>query len=298
MKRSAIVTGATGFIGGKLAARLLADGWQVHAVVRPQSDTTGLSDHPDFVLHHHDGTTQGLTAIMAAARPDAVFHLASLFLADHRADQVEPLVQSNVLFPAQLLEAMTATGVRVLINTGTAWQHYEGEPYRPVNLYAATKQALQDMLAYYTDARGMSAITLKLFDTYGTGDPRRKLIRILGDAVRSGETLDMSPGAQIVDLSHVDDVVDAFLVAAERLFVVAAGANETYFVSGERYDLRSLATLVREVTGAPLAVNFGGRPYREREVMEPIVLQHEHYLPGWAVTRSLRDTLPDLLYPA
>jgi len=298
MKRSAIVTGATGFIGGKLAARLLADGWQVHAVVRPQSDTTGLSDHPDFVLHHYDGTTQGLTAIMTAARPDAVFHLASLFLADHRADQVEPLVQSNVLFPAQLLEAMTATGVRVLINTGTAWQHYEGEPYRPVNLYAATKQALQDMLAYYTDARGMSAITLKLFDTYGTGDPRRKLIRILGDAVRSGETLDMSPGAQIVDLSHVDDVVDAFLVAAERLFVVPAGANETYFVSGERYDLRSLATLVREVTGAPLAVNFGGRPYREREVMEPIVLQHEHHLPGWAVTRSLRDTLPDLLYPA
>lgn len=295
MKRSAIVTGATGFIGGKLAARLLADGWQVHAVVRPQSDTTGLSDHPDFVLHHYDGTTQGLTAIMTAAQPDAVFHLASLFLADHRADQVEPLVQSNVLFPAQLLEAMTATGVRVLINTGTAWQHYEGEPYRPVNLYAATKQALQDMLAYYTDARGMSAITLKLFDTYGTGDPRRKLIRILGDAARSGETLDMSPGAQIVDLSHVDDVVDAFLVAADRARTLAGGANEQFFVSGERCTVRELVAMVEAAVGKPLAVNFGGRPYRNREVMEPIAPAAGESLPGWEGRRTLRVSLPDLI---
>jgi len=296
--RSAMVTGATGFIGSKLTARLLENGWRVHAIVRPESETMGLPVHPNFVLHRHDGTTQNLTAIMASAQPDAVFHLASLFLADHRADQIEPLVQSNVVFPTQLFEAMTAAGVRMLVNTGTAWQHHEGEAYRPVNLYAATKQALQDILAYYTDARAISAITLKLFDTYGTGDPRRKLIRILGDAVRSGETLNMSPGAQIVDLTHVDDVVDAFLIAVEQLFVVPAGTNKAYFVSGERHDLRALVTLVREVTGAPLAVNFGGRPYREREVMEPVVPRHDTRLPGWTATRSLRDTLPNLLHLA
>jgi len=295
MMRRALVTGSTGFIGGKLVQRLLSEGWQVHAIVREGSDTAGLPEEPGFVLHRHDGTTESLVAIMAAARPDMVFHLASLFLADHRPEQVEPLIRSNLLFSTQLLEAMVATCVRPIVDTGTAWQHHEGERYRPVNLYAATKQAFQDLLAYYTDAKGLSAITLKLFDTYGAGDKRRKLIRILGDAVRSGERLDMSPGDQILDLSHVDDVIDAFLVAAQRLLASSPGANEQFLVPGERYSLRDLVALVGEVSGKPLPVHFGGRPYRDREVMEPIVPQAQDLLPGWRPCRSLRPSLAELI---
>jgi len=295
MERSALVTGSTGFIGGRLSQRLLEDGWRVHAIVRPGSDAAGLPDQPAFTLHVHDGTTQGMIAIMQAVRPDVVFHLASLFLADHQPEQVALLVESNVLFATQLLEAMVAAEVGCIVNTGTAWQHFEGREYRPVNLYAATKQAFESVLAYYTDARGLSAITLKLFDTYGTGDKRRKLIRILGDAVRSGETLAMSPGEQILDLSHVDDVVDAFLVAAERLMARLAPLNERYLVPGERFDIRELVALVGKAAGQPLPVDFGGRPYRPREVMEPIVAQPQDLLPGWKPRRSLRSYLPSLI---
>jgi len=295
MTRSAIVTGATGFIGGKLCARLLADGWRVHAIVRIESDTTKLPHEPNFVLHSYDGTVKGLAVIMGLARPDAVFHLASLYLADHYSEQVDALLQSNVVFPTQLFESMAATGVRVLINTGTAWQHYEGESYRPVNLYAATKQALEDILSYYTDARDISAITLKLFDTYGVDDPRRKLIQILGDAARSGETLDISPGEQIIDLSHIDDIVEAFVVAAERLLATCNTLNENYFVSGERFTVRELVDQVRIAANRPLQVNLGGRPYRNREVMQPIVPTSNERLPGWEPRHTLQEALPDLL---
>jgi len=295
MAPSALVTGSTGFIGGKLCLRLLADGWRVHSIVREDSDIADLPDHPRFSLHRHDGTTEALVVIMQAIRPDMVFHLASLFLADHRPEQVEPLIRSNLLFSTQLLEAMVAAEIRPLVNTGTVWQHYEGEGYRPVNLYAATKQAFQDVLAFYTDAKGVSAITLKLFDTYGAGDKRRKLIRILGDAARSGEVLDMSPGDQIVDLSHIDDVVDAFLVAAGRVMASPAGANEQYLVPGERCSVRELVAMVGEAAGKLLPVNFGGRPYRTREVMEPVVPRPQDRLPGWAPRRSLRSSLPDLI---
>lgn len=295
MSRSAIVTGSTGFIGGHLCQRLLSDGWQVHAIVRQDSDTAAMPDEPGLLLHRHDGTMEGLAAIIASAKPDLVFHLASLFLADHRPDQIEPLLRSNLLFPTQLLEAMVAAGVRAIINTGTAWQHHESEPYRPVNLYAATKQAMQDLLAYYTDARGISAITLKLFDTYGLGDKRRKLIRILGDAARSGESLDMSPGDQIVDLSHVDDVVSAFLVAADRLLAAEEAISEQYFVSGERCSVRELVAKVELAAGKPLTVNFGGRPYRDREVMVPIVPVPADRLPGWSPRHTLQASLSELI---
>lgn len=289
MNRTALVTGVTGFIGGKLAQRILEQGWRVHAVLRESSDT---SDIPAQVeIHRHDGTVGGLTQIVRSTAPDVVFHLASLYLTDHLPDQVDALIASNILFPAQLAEAMTAAGALRLVNTGTAWQHFGTADYNPVNLYAATKQACVDVLRYYHDAQKLSMVTLKLFDTYGAGDTRRKLVQLLVDAARSGEPLDMSPGEQTLDLTHVDDVVDAFLAAATLLLQAGAALNEDYLVSGERLTVRELVATVSEAMGRDIRVNIGGRPYRPREVMMPVGASGGSALPDWAPVRDIRSTL-------
>jgi nucleoside-diphosphate-sugar epimerase len=292
MSRSALVTGVTGFIGGKLAERLLRDGWTVHALLRESSSDEGLPE--GLRPHRHDGTVEGLTQIVREAGPDIVFHLASLYLADHRPDQVDALIESNVGFPAQLAEAMTAAGAARLINTGTAWQHYRTDGYNPVNLYAATKQACMDLLQYYHDARGLSVITLKLFDTYGEGDKRRKLVQLLVDAALSGETLEMSPGEQVLDLTHVEDVAEAFLVASALLIGAAGPLNDQYLVSGERLSVLDLAALVESSLNLTVSVNPGARPYRRREVMDPIAPQGR-MLPDWGNHRKLRAEIPSLI---
>ncbi|WP_374945157.1 NAD-dependent epimerase/dehydratase family protein [Sphingomonas sp.] len=291
MSRRALITGAGGFIGGRLAERLRADGWTVHALAR-EAGVAKLA--PELVVHRYDGSTRSVAAAVAAADADVVFHLASLYLADHKADEVEPLVASNILLAAQIGEAVAGSRSPRLVNTGTAWQHYGGVPYRPVNLYAATKQAADDLLQFYADARGLSVITLKLFDTYGVGDTRRKLVQLLADAAVSGETLAMSPGEQTVDLTHVDDVVDAFAVAAERLMETPRPLCDTAFVSGERMTVRELAALAGTVLGRSVVTQFGGRPYRTREVMMPYLPADTERLPGWTRTRTLGATLPAL----
>lgn len=286
-----MITGAGGFIGSRLAGRLRADGWAVHALAR---DAGVAKLAPELIVHRYDGSTRSVAHAVAAADADVVFHLASLYLADHKADEVEPLVASNVLLAAQIGEAVAGSRSPRLVNTGTAWQHYDGAACRAVNLYAATKQAADDLLHFYADARGLSLVTLKLFDTYGVGDTRRKLVQLLADAAASGEALAMSPGEQTLDLTHVDDVVDAFVVAAERLVAMPEPLCETAFVSGERMTVRELASLVGAVLGRSVAAQFGGRPYRNREVMMPYLPSGTERLPGWAPTRSLRGMLPRL----
>ncbi len=273
MSPRALVTGSTGFIGGALTRRLALDGWEVHSLVRPSSNPEAVADLRRVCrLHTHDGSTEQLTSIMGEAGPDIVFHLASVVLAEHQPENVECLINSNVLFSTQLVEAMINVGCKRLVNTGTSWQHYHTTEYRPVNLYAATKQAFEDILLYYHDAHDLSVITLKLFDTYGPGDRRRKLIDILVDAAESGEPLDISPGEQIVDLTHVEDVARAFIAAAETIGAAgAASFREVYFVSGERYTLRQLVDVVSGALGRELKVTLGGRPYRAREVMVPVL---------------------------
>jgi nucleoside-diphosphate-sugar epimerase len=288
MKRSALVTGVTGFIGGKLADRLVADGWAVHAVLRPSSD---FDERSGVQPHVHDGSLGSLTEIVRQAAPDVTFHLASLYLAEHQPEQVDDLVASNILFPAQLAEAMTAAGATRLINTGTAWQHFRTADYNPVNLYAATKQACLDLLRYYHDARQLSVVTLKLFDTYGAGDKRRKIVQALLEAAESGTSLQMSPGEQILDLTHVDDVIEAFIAAAEHLSQSEGALFEDYLVSGERFSLRELAGQIAAIAERPIDVEFGARPYRAREVMLPVEPGSGTSLPGWRPRRRLHEAL-------
>lgn len=289
MTSTALLTGVTGFIGGKLAARLIAQGGSVHAIVRDSSD---IADVPAQVTtHRYGGDLPALTAIFETVRPDVVFHLASLYLAEHKPEQVDALVASNILFPAQLAEAMTATGCLRLVNTGTAWQHYGTDGYNPVNLYAATKQACVDILRFHHEARGLSVVTLELFDTYGAGDKRRKLVQLLVDAASSGEPLSMSPGEQVVDMTHVDDVVEAFILAAALLSSADAPLARTYRLSGERMSVRALVDVVAGALGRPIAATFGALPYRKREVMMPVVAGDDDRLPGWYRRHALSNYL-------
>lgn len=275
--RRALVTGATGFIGAALTRRLLADGWEVHVLLRASSSADGLP--PQARVHRHDGGTLQLIDLMRAAAPQAVFHLASLFLAAHQPEDVERLISANLLFSTQLVEAMSACGVRQLVNTGTSWEHYQDQAYNPVCLYAATKAAFTALLRYYVEARALRVVTLKLFDTYGAGDPRPKALNLLKRVANEGVSLGMSPGEQLVDLVYIDDVLDAFMLAYEQMATQPAAMEEYGVSSGAPLPLKELAALYARVSGKPLAIEWGGRPYREREVMLP---WHSYRgVPGW-----------------
>ena len=279
-RRTALVTGGTGFVGSHLVRRLVAEGWLVHAIVRPESETASLTEYQNNVnLHVHNGTMASIREIIDEAQPEVVFHLASLFLSEHRPQDIESLIDTNLLFGTQLVEAMAGAGVTKMINTGTSWQHYQNLEYSPVNLYAATKQAFETLLQYYIEACSLRVVTLNLFDTYGPRDPRSKLINLLRRVASDKEPLAMSPGEQPIDLVHVEDVARCFVVAAESLLDGTSNCHARYAVSSEEVlTVRELVAKIEVLIGRPLPIVWGGRPYRPREVL---ALWQGTRLPGW-----------------
>jgi nucleoside-diphosphate-sugar epimerase len=251
-----LVTGATGFVGRHLCRTLAASGQPVHAITRGPAPQ--LAD--GVVQHQVSDAVEEFAAVIDEVRPDVVVHLATLFAAQHDAAQVADMVRSNVTFGTVVAEGCLRTGAK-LVHATSAWQHYQGATYDPVSLYAATKQALVDVLAYYTGVGGLRAAEVCLFDTYGPEDPRHKLVWLLLDAARSGATVTLSSGTQLIDLTHIDDVVAAILVAAASDVELRLVAR-----SGAPLTLRDLAALVEQVTGRTLAVQWGVRPDRPREM--------------------------------
>jgi len=278
----ALITGASGFVGSRLVRRLVKDGWETASLLRPTSKTGELGPEGERLRFiRAEGGFDALAAIMDEFRPTHVFHTAACTFHDYQPAQVHQFVNTNIGFGTVVVEAMLAKGVRHLVNTGTSWQHYEGAPYSPVNLYAATKQAFEDLLQYYVEARGLQVVTLKLFDTYGTGDPRPKLLNLLANARASQRQLPLSPGEQLLDLVWVEDVVRAYVQAA-GMFGSGPGFHRSYGLSSrDRMTLRRFVDLYRETTGEAVPVLLGARPYRMREVMVPWTGQS---LPGWTPT--------------
>jgi len=289
--KRALITGATGYIGSNLVHHLVKQCWDVHIITRSNSDLKVLDTVLNTItVHRRDGTSSGIAEVMANAKPEIVFHLASLFLAQHKTEDIEALISSNLLFSTQLVEAMAVNGIRYLVNTGTSWQHYNNDAYNPVCLYAATKQAFEAILEYYIQVFKLKTITLKLFDTYGPNDPRYKLIPLLGKIKTTQENLLMSPGDQLIDMVYIGDVINAYLVAARRLLEGKVYQHESYGISsGHPVTLRELVHTFECEVGNKLPMVWGGRPYRDREVMK--TWDKFHSLPEWKPTMTFPQGL-------
>ena len=285
-----LVTGATGFIGRQLIGQFGERGVEVTAIVR--RSTAGIASS-GVTRRVHDGTTAGMIEIVRGERPDVVVHLAAQYGNDHTAADVDALLDSNIRFGVQLLEGMRAAGTRRIVCAGTFWQHFGSTAYSPVNLYAATKQAFEDLAAYYVEVEGFEVSHLRLFGTYGPGDGRGKLVSHLLASARSREPLDVSPGEQLLDLVHVSDAAAAFVRAAERLAAGDASGAEVFAVtSGRLVSLRELVQIIEGLVGQPLPVRFGGIPYRRREVMRP---WQGVPVPGWTPRVTLESGLRGLI---
>lgn len=285
-----LVTGATGFIGTNLT-RELRKQHNLFILGQFEGDPEKLG-LPGIIM---TDDIQRLADYIKDNKIEGIIHLASLYLTVHTPEQVKDLVSSNVYFGTAVLEAASLAGtVKWFLNTGSIWQNYnvKGDAYNPVNLYAATKQAFIDMAKYYSDVFGIKFCTLKLCDTYGPNDTRKKLFKLFKDYSESGEVLKMSPGEQKIDLIYITDIIAGFTRLAELLDSDTELADEYVLTSGRQIPLKELAQLFCDVSGRKLNIEWGGRPYRDREVMAP---WKGTPVPGWIAQVKVEDGILDFI---
>lgn len=279
-----LVTGATGFIGTNLTRELRKE-HNLFILGQFEGDPEKLN-LPGYIMNDD---INKLADYIKSNQIEGVIHLASLYLTVHTPEQIKDLVSSNVYFGTAVLEAASLAGtVKWFLNTGSIWQNYnvKGMEYNPVNLYAATKQAFIDMAKYYTDVFKIRFCTLKLCDTYGPNDTRRKIFKLFKDYSESGEVLKMSPGEQLIDLLYITDIVAGFAQLV-KLLSEGADLNPEYVLSsGRQIPLKELASLFVKVSGRNLNIEWGGLPYRKREVMVP---WKGEIVPGWKALVKVED---------
>lgn len=288
-----LITGSTGFIGRHLVRFLLDRGYTVHAVRRATSAYEFHDTARPDLLHEHsyDGTYQSILSILSETKPDSVVHLATHYVADHKPEEIDLLVDANIRFGIQLLEAASMTDTNHFVWAGTNWQKQsEDGDYSPLNLYTATKEAFEKCIEFYTHARRLSADIVYLYETYAADDHRKKLLHVLMHAAMTGEEINMTPGYQRINLVHVDDVCRAIatLMEAHESSDMISLARYT-ISSSDTLTIRELVTDIERVTGRRIRARWGAAPYRQNTVLNPWVSGETP--PGWHCQVDLEEGL-------
>jgi UDP-glucose 4-epimerase len=236
----ALVTGAAGFVGANLARRLLAEGHEVHLVVRPGSRQWRIEELVGDVAIHDVDLEEGerVGRILREARPDWIFHLAARGAYSWQTD-VSEILRANVLGTANLLEAATRDGFAAFVHAGTSSEYgfkdhapSEDEPVEPVSAYAVAKVSAT-MLCRLFAQRGHRIVVLRLYSLFGPWEEPGRLLPNLILRGLMGELPPLASPDAAHDFVYVEDALDAFVAAAATevepgaIFNVGSGVQTT-----------------------------------------------------------------------
>ena len=288
---TALVTGAGGFVGAHLCARLVADGWQVWGTVRPGAVP------PAGVLPLQVDLTDAvaLAEAVATAAPDVAFHLAA---ARAKATGIDRCATTlvNAVSGLHLVEALPSS-CRAVVGLGSSTEYAETAgpmdeeaPLRPRGFFGATKAAGSLLLTAAANERGLRSAVLRAFQVYGPGDHAVRFVPSVLRAAADGTVLRLTGPGQRRDWVWVGDVVNACLRAAAA-DDLAPGAVLN-IGTGAQTANEELVALAAEVTGRPVATEVGGHPGRSWDaaswVSDPA---RARALLGWEPQVDLREGL-------
>lgn len=285
------ITGVTGFIGQRLAQHFVQQGFTVHGIVRKQNPLSAQQQAflAGVQLHELTDTFAELKELVHAIQPDICFHLATHFQSRHVYEDIPTLIDGNLTFGILLADALAAAQVPYLVNTGTAWQHFEGQAYSPVCLYAAMKQAYEDILRFYAESQPLKIINVKLFDTYGPGDQRRKLIPMLRECALSGAEFLTTDGSQLIDLLYIDDVIAGFQ-QAWNIVREQTQLMSTYFLAScQPIPVKKVIETYQQVTQQKINIKWNAHPNHNKSMKT--AWNMTNILPGWQPHVSLEEGL-------
>ena len=294
----ALVTGAGGFVGAHLTARLVADGWQVAAAVRPGSPpwrltALGVETDVDVLVADLSDRDQVVAAARIAA-PDAAFLLAAARAAA-TADERAATVAVNVLSPAWTTDALPEA-CRAVVRVGSSTEYGEVRgatdetaPLRPRGFFGTTKAAGSLLVAAVAAHRELRAAVLRPFQVYGPLDHAGRLVPSALRAARDREPLSLTAPGRRRDWIFVDDVVEACVraVTAEHL----APGQVLNIGTGRQVANEELVAEIERVTGRTIDVSpdHGGRSWdTDNWVCDPSLARR---LLGWEPGVDLTEGL-------
>jgi CDP-paratose synthetase len=255
-----LITGSTGFIGSNLVTYFINN--TEHKLFLINRDKKITHKDKNITNFYYDQKISNLINFFNEVRPEIVIHLATNYIKEHKANDISSLISSNILFGTEILEAMAHSDCKKILNFGSYFQNVGNQSiYVPANLYAATKESLDNIIKYYSKYHDLNFITLKFFDTFGPNDNRNKLVDFLIKSSLSKENINLSNANKIIDLSHISSIIEHILHSISYLSASKKNINKKFFISGFRVKVRDIVSSIERASDTKINCSYGKFKY-------------------------------------
>lgn len=285
-----LLTGATGFLGSYLLKSFIINN---HEVVILKRSTSNINRIKSLVGNcvFYDIDKEDIDNIFRIEKPEIIIHTACSYGKNN--ESISNLVKTNLIFSLEVFEASILHEAKLFVNVDSLL------PKRVSN-YSFSKSQFSDWLKINT--YDINIVNLKIEQMYGPDYNENNFIGWLFNNImsNSSEKIDLTSGVQKRDFIYIDDVIDAFnLIIKNRNQI--RGFKEFDLGTGSFIKVKdfvnALALEVEEIYKIEVfnRLNFGAIPYRDGEIMKPILnntfIRNLGWKPKYSYTEGIKETL-------
>lgn len=283
------LAGATGFLGSNLLAAFLELDFKVVVLKRTTSNTYRINQF----LHKvevYDIDKVSVSEVFKICKVDIVVNTVCGY--GRSKSSVKEVLNSNLLFGIELLEASFLNNIKSFIHTDTLLP-------RNLNVYSLSKAQFVDWLSFFSEK--MQIVNFRIEHMYGPDDDKEKFLPwLIHQMMESDNDINLTSGEQLRDFIYIDDVVSAYTLVISNLMNLPnwnqfdIGTNN--FITVKKFVL-DVASKVAKVVDFDVVskLKFGVVPYRKGEVMIPVLNNEPLLQLGWTPTVEINEGLENII---
>jgi CDP-paratose synthetase len=287
-QKTILLTGATGFLGSHLLESFMRAGYEVLVLKRSKSDLWRIK-HLCHQLKLYNIDEISPESIFGENKIDFVVHTATSY--GRKNESIPEVIQTNLIFGLALLDAAIKNNVKCFVNADTLLP-------KDINAYALSKNQFAAWLEL--ESKKIQVINLKIEHMYGPKDDIKKLVPwVICQLKLNAPSISLTPGNQLRDFVHIDDVVSAFITSIEQLSKLDY-FNEFEVGTGLSIPVRQFIEHVKlsfenHNGKSDTKLDFGKQPYRSGEPMHIKVNNQNLIKLGWSPKTSYKEGINNLM---
>lgn len=212
MKKKILITGSTGFVGSNIINLLLKKNVYIYDVLRNKNKKNkkirdfkkNKNYSPIFYKKFND-----LERKLKKIKVDIVINCATYYSGKNDIQNIENLVQTNIIFCSVILESLK-NKIKKFINFGSMMEYSRGNHFSPKNFYAITKFSFQKIEEFYKlNNKNIKFYDLKLYETYGDNDVRKKIIPTIIKSYSHNKSIKIVSKNLKMNFIHIESLVKA-----------------------------------------------------------------------------------------